>query len=210
MRERVAVALLALCLTVAIGCAPTPAPSGGPGSATPPESSTPDEWQARLAPVTFDAWVDELSALKGQIVVVDMWATWCLPCIERFPHMVELANEYRGRGVTFVSLCLDDRDDEAALSLAESFLTEQQATFPNFLMDEVVTRAFEKLGLLGIPAVFIYEPAGDLRYRLTGDDPNNQFTDADVEKAIAELLEEIDPGIPAMRAWVSRDVDTWV
>jgi len=45
-----------------------------------------------------------------------------------------------------------------------------------------------KLDLLGIPAVFIYGPDGSLRYRLTGDDPNNQFTDADVDEAIEELL----------------------
>lgn len=126
--------------------------------------------------------------MKGQAVVVDMWATWCLPCIERFPHMVELAQKYADQRVRFVSLCLDDRDDEDAIALAQRFLTEQRARFPNFLMDEVVTRAFEKLDLLGIPAVFIYGPDGSLRYRLTGDDPNNQFTDADVDEAIEELL----------------------
>jgi thiol-disulfide isomerase/thioredoxin len=138
--------------------------------------------------VSFEAWQTELKALEGQIVVVDMWATWCLPCIERFPHMVQLADEYSDRGVEFISMCLDDRDDKDSVDLAQRFLTEKQARFTNYLMDEVVTQAFEKLDLLGIPAVLIYGPSGDLRYRLTGDDPNNQFTDADVNNAIEELL----------------------
>jgi hypothetical protein len=102
--------------------------------------------------------------------------------------MVELAQKYADQDVEFVSLCLDDRDDEDSIALAKRFLTEQRARFPNFLMDEVVTQAFEKLDLLGIPAVFIYGPDGSLRHRLTGDDPNNQFTDADVDDAIEELL----------------------
>ena len=48
--------------------------------------------------------------------------------------------------------------------------------------------AFEKLNLIGIPAVIIYDRNGDERYRLTGDDPNNQYSGKDIEKAIQELL----------------------
>ena len=124
----------------------------------------------------------------GRLVVVDMWATWCPPCIERFPHMVKLHERYAPEGVDFVSLCLDDREDEQAVERARQFLEEQQATFSNYLMDENIIDAFEKLDVLGIPAVFVHDRAGALRYRLTGDDPNDQFTEEDVEKAIAALL----------------------
>jgi hypothetical protein len=55
-------------------------------------------------------------------------------------------------------------------------------------MDEIVTEGFVKLDLLGIPAVYVYAPDGERRYRLTADDPYNQFTDEDVEDAIQELL----------------------
>ena len=179
---------LAVALSVGVGCSSETGPDPAVAKEASPDSVEPSEGQATLVPVTFEAWQSELAALEGQIVVVDMWATWCLPCIERFPHMVQLAEEYADRGVEFVSMCLDDRDDQDSVDLAQKFLTEQQAKFPNYLMDEVVTQAFEKLDLLGIPAVFIYGPSGDLRYRLTGDDPNNQFTDADVNDAIEELL----------------------
>lgn len=175
-------------LLVGVGCSSDAGPDQAATEEASPGSVDPSRWQATLVPVSFEAWQTELKALEGQIVVVDMWATWCLPCIERFPHMVQLADEYSDRGVEFISMCLDDRDDKDSVDLAQRFLTEKQARFTNYLMDEVVTQAFEKLDLLGIPAVLIYGPSGDLRYRLTGDDPNNQFTDADVNNAIEELL----------------------
>ena len=62
------------------------------------------------------------------------------------------------------------------------------AVFDNFWMDENLMIAFEKLNLIGIPAVIIYDRNGDERYRLTGDDPNNQYSGKDIEKAIQELL----------------------
>ena len=188
MRTRRLAAALAAVAFIAVGCGSEPESAQTAGRAGIPEASKPSRWKATLEPVSFDSWQEELHSLQGQIVVVDMWATWCLPCIERFPHMVELSTEFADQGVEFVSLCLDDRDDADAIELATEFLTEQKATFPNYLMDEVVTHAFEKLDLLGIPAVFIYGPDGVLRYRLTGDDPNNQYTDADVADAIEELL----------------------
>jgi len=183
--------LLLVAVAIFAGCSRKPDSLPSASGAAPDGSADLSQWQATLVPVTFEAWQQELRDLTGRIVVVDMWATWCLPCIERFPHMVQLAQHYSDRDVQFVSMCLDDRDDPEAIALAQRFLTEQQARFRNYLMDEVVTRGFEKLDLLGIPAVFIYGPNGELRYRLTGDDPNRQFTDADVDRAVAALLASI-------------------
>ncbi|TNF82749.1 MAG: TlpA family protein disulfide reductase [Acidobacteria bacterium] len=169
---------LALAVVVGVGC----------GGGAPPE--TEESVEVSLTPVTFEQWQGELAALEGQIVVVDMWATWCVPCVERFPKMVELFHEYSPRGVTFVSMCLDDREDAEAVAYAREFLGKQKAVFANYLMDEIVTEGFVKLDLLGIPAVYVYAPDGERRYKLTADDPYNQFTDEDVESAIEDLLAE--------------------
>lgn len=176
MSKQVALFGLALAMVAMIGCA---------GSAP---RETEESVEVSLTPVTFEQWQQELAALEGRIVVVDMWATWCVPCVERFPKMVELFHEYSPRGVTFVSMCLDDREDADAIAFAREFLDKQKAVFANYLMDEIVTEGFVKLDLLGIPAVYVYAPDGERRYRLTADDPYNQFTDEDVEDAIQELL----------------------
>ena len=143
-----------------------------------------------LVPVTFPRWQNLLAGYRGQVVVIDFWATWCAPCVERFPHIVQLHEKYGRRGIRFVSMDLDDKSDPQALQRALQFLVKENAAFDNFRMDEVVTDAFEQLDLLGIPAVFIYDRAGKLRYRLTGDNPNKQYKNEDVDKAIEQTLQD--------------------
>lgn len=172
-------------LALAVGC-------GGAEDAAAPHAAEPvPQVEVAPKPVTYEAWKGELESMKGSIVVIDLWATWCAPCIERFPKMVELNDEYAGRGVRFVALSLDDRDDANTMPKVTRFLTSSDASrMTNYLMDEIIPDAFEKLDLLGIPAVHVYDGDGELRYELTGDDPNNQFTDDDVERAIEVLLRE--------------------
>ena len=141
-----------------------------------------------LRPVTFEQWQRELGLLRGKIVVADLWATWCEPCIERFPHMVQLYHQYRDRGVTFVSMSVDDREDKQALDTARKFLHKWDATFANYLMDENIGESFEKLDIEGVPDVFVYDAAGRRRYLLNGNDPTRQFTEKDVDDAVATLV----------------------
>lgn len=142
-----------------------------------------------LTPVDHAAWEKALAANAGDVVVVDFWASWCVPCLERFPEMVELAERYGDRGVTFIAFDLDDPDDLGALERAEAFAREQGGRIDHFRTMLPVLDAFDELGLLGIPAVYVYDRDGELARRLTADDPNAQFTEADVERAIQELLD---------------------
>jgi len=153
-------------------------------------STGPASSQPELQRITFDQWQKEVASLKGQIAVVDLWATWCGPCIERFPHMVQLYNQYKKQGVTFVSISVDDRADQQAIETARQFLQKQNATFRNYLMDENILQSFEKLDIQSVPDVFIYDRQGRRRYNLNGNDPNHQFTEKDVDDAIALLVAE--------------------
>lgn len=144
----------------------------------------------QLRNIGFAEWDQQLASYQPNIVVVDAWAMWCSPCIERFPKMVEMNQKYRDQGVAFVSLNLDDHNDQAAVAKAGDFLREQQARFDHFHMDENLIDAFDHLGLKGIPAVLIYDGTGEERFRLTGNNPNSQFTDEDIDEAVQQLLAE--------------------
>lgn len=171
--------LAMFCLLACAGCAVDEEPLASADSIT-------------MVPVSFSEWEQKLAGYPPDIVVVDLWATWCVSCLERFPHMVELWRRYRDRGVRFVSLNLDDHQDDQALEDARTLLQRFGATFENYHLDENLMQAFERLDLLGIPAVFVYDRTGRLTARLSGDDPNKQFTEADVEAAVLEQL-AVDP-----------------
>ena len=146
--------------------------------------------EVRLKTTTLSNWPQRLAAYQPNIVVLDLWATWCISCLERFPHMVEMHNQYKDQGVVFVSLLLEDPEEPQAIQMAIKFLNKQQADFDHYFMDENLMQSFEKLDLLGIPAVFIYDRDGQQAYRLTNDNPNKQFTEADVQAAIETLLKK--------------------
>jgi len=59
------------------------------------------------APDGFDG---QWSGLRGKVVVLDFWATWCSPCIHAIPHLNQLANEFRDQGVLFLAVTDDDVD----------------------------------------------------------------------------------------------------
>jgi thiol-disulfide isomerase/thioredoxin len=142
----------------------------------------------KLLPVSFAEWQQVLDAQSGHILVIDLWASWCAPCIERFPHMVELHHKYHDRGVRFISLNFDEAGDTESLQWAEAFLQRVMAVFPNYHLDENMMEAFERLDLLALPVVLVHDPEGNVAYRLTGDNPNKQFTEKDVEQAVLALL----------------------
>ena len=53
-----------------------------------------------------------LDELKGKDVYIDIWATWCGPCIGEIPHLKEVEEDFHGRNVAFVSISIDDQKDE--------------------------------------------------------------------------------------------------
>jgi thiol-disulfide isomerase/thioredoxin len=141
-----------------------------------------------MTPISYAEWEIQRQQYLPNVVVVDIWATWCISCIERFPEMVALHNEYKDKNVQFVSMNLDDREDVSSLQKAEKFLAKMNASFDHYRMDENLLHAFEQIDLIGIPAVIIYDREGNEKYRLTGDNPNKQFTEKDIEQALSDLL----------------------
>lgn len=105
--------------------------------------------------------------------------------------MIEMSRRFGPQGVRFVSISFDDANDPDSVSAAEDFLQEVQATFDNFLLTDSMRASFENFDAIGLPVVLMYDGEGKERVRLSGDDPDNQFDDKDVETALLGLLQEI-------------------
>ena len=142
----------------------------------------------KLETVKYDAMVKQIAAKKAKLTVVDVWATWCGPCKENFPHLVAMSGKYQDKGIAFASASVDDTAKPKQVAEAKQFLETKKATFTNFLLDESMDDAFEKFDISAIPAVFMFGPDGKIVRRFTLDDPNHQFTYEEVETAVQEFL----------------------
>src|SRR5580704_6753937 len=70
-----------------------------------------------------------LAKYRGRPLVVNFWATWCEPCRDEYPMIVELAKEFKPQGVSVVGV---DMDDESDMNLVRRFLARTQPPFPNY------------------------------------------------------------------------------
>ncbi len=137
-----------------------------------------------LRTVKLDGLLKEIAGHKGKLVVVDVWATFCVPCKEGFPHLVALHEKHGKNGLVCMSVTVDEPEvREAALK----FLRKQNAGFPNYLLDEEPAVWQDHWNVKAIPAVFLFRDGKQVA-RFDYDDPDNQFTYADVEKKVVSLL----------------------
>lgn len=149
----------------------------------------------RLAAIKFEDLKGKIANPRAKLTMVDVWSTTCGPCMENFPHLVQMQARYSSRGLAVISLTMDPPDDAQAIRRAEGFLREQKAAFTNLRLDEDPAVAYEQLDFFALPAVFLYGPDGTLVKKFTMDDPNHQFTYADVEKDVEARLEAASSGV---------------
>ena len=102
-RLRCAVGMLAVALSLGAG----PVEALAPGEAA-PALALPDAQGSTVA----------LDGLRGRVVVVDFWASWCGPCKRSFPWMGEMQRKYADQGLTIVAVNVDRRREDAAKFLA--------------------------------------------------------------------------------------------
>jgi len=103
----------------------------------------------------------DLASLRGQVVVVNFWASWCLACREEHPHLLAAWERYRERGVVLVGI---DYEDSEADALA--YTREMGGDWP--LVTDPSSRTAIAYGVFGVPETFEIAPDGTITAKRIG------------------------------------------
>ena len=123
-----------------------------------------------------------LASLRGNVVLLNVWATWCNPCKVEIPYLQELHTRYASNGLRIVGVSIDAAGGEESIS---EFAKEMGMTYPIWRDpdQDVMTRFLA----VGVPASFLIDRGGVLRWKHVGvvRSTNAEFT-AILSQALAE------------------------
>ncbi len=127
----------------------------------------------------------DLAEFKGRVVLVDFWATWCVPCLKTMPGLKEIYAQYKDQGFEIIGISLDDDEDKL-----KSYLEKEGIAWPQYYdgkgwENELAT----KYGIESIPATFLIGKDGLVA--------GNDLPEAALKAKIAELLTVQDKAPPA-------------
>ena len=144
-----------------------------------------------LVPIDFFGWDLELSDIAGQVVVMNFWTSWCIPCLDSMPVMLDISENYSANDVRFISVNLDDYEDEDAYISALDFLSSTNARIENYQLQQDLFEIYQFFALENIPTIIIYSRAGDEYSRLhnEGDLLPALLSDA-INQSLALPIEE--------------------
>jgi len=115
------------------------------------------------ATVSLDGDSVSLADVRGRVVLVNIWATWCHPCREEIPQLAALHERFRERGFSVIGVSVDTDGTDDAI---RAFMRDYPMPFPVWRdPDERISSLFLALG---VPATFLIDAQGILRWRKTG------------------------------------------
>lgn len=147
-------------------------------------TSAPLERELTLALPTLEGDVLSLQSMRGKVVLVEVWASWCRPCLNSLPFHADLHTALRPRGFEFVGINID-ADERAAVA----FLDEARLEVPT-LRDPGGVRVAASLPLKRLPMALLLDRRGRIRYIHEGFHPKDR---AHLRSRVEALLGEPSP-----------------
>lgn len=120
-----------------------------------------------------------LKDFRGRVVLMNFWATWCVPCQWEMPEMDKLYQAFKDRGFVVFAISLDQGPPKAV----EDFVKARKLTYPVLLDSQA--EAARLYGLRGVPGTYLIGSDGMLRYAVVG--PKEWFGE-EAKELIASLL----------------------
>ena len=107
---------------------------------------------------------------ESRPLLINFWATWCEPCRDEFPDLVRIDADYKGRGLQFVTVSLDDLAD--LKTGVRQFLRTAQAKMPTYLLNvpdpEPAIKSVDQAWGGSLPATFLFDSKGQIVFKHTG------------------------------------------
>jgi thiol-disulfide isomerase/thioredoxin len=142
-----------------------------------------NETAPSFALLDLDGKKVDIADLKGKVVVVDFWATWCGPCKASFPGMQKMVNKYKENpDVKFVFVDTWERVDQKEKN-ASGFIADNKYSFHVLLDND--SKVVEQFKVDGIPTKFVIDKNGNIRFKAVGFDGSD-------DKLVSELTAMID------------------
>ncbi len=131
---------------------------------------------------TEDGLQRSLSSYRGDVLVLDFWATWCAPCRYTMPKMEEFHRKYKGQGVQVIGVAVDIDDYNNVVQFAK----EMGITYP--IAADTSGEAKLYYQIRNLPTLFVIDKDGVIVMKQEGYDP--QRTEAQLEEAVRRALEK--------------------
>jgi thiol-disulfide isomerase/thioredoxin len=132
----------------------------------------------------IDGKIIDINALKGKVVLIDFWGSWCGPCRASHPHLKKIYNSYKRKGLQIVGVAYENGEKIKQQEVWKKAITEDKMNWLQILNDPAKTDIVKMYGISAFPTKVLADRNGKIILRMIGDDGE------ELDKKLAEIFPE--------------------